>query len=190
MKAAAADTSQSSVHDESEPQIALSSDLHHEICQFLNREALLLDHRKFKPWTELLAEDLRYTAPVRITRNLVNADQQFSTTTGHFDEDYASIKARVGRLLETKSAWAEDPASRTRRFITNVTVYQTDRDDEFDVISYLLVTRNRADADSYKFLSAERRDRLRRDHRSFKLVRREILVDQAVLGMPNFAIFL
>jgi 3-phenylpropionate/cinnamic acid dioxygenase small subunit len=177
-------------HDESEPQIALSSDLHHAICQFLNREALLLDHRNFKLWAELLAEDLRYVAPVRITRNLVDAGRQFSTSTGHFDDDYASIKARVGRLLETKSAWSEDPASRTRRFITNVTVYDTDLPNEFDVISYLLVTRNRAEADTYKLLSAERHDRLRRDKNSFKLVKREILLDQAVLGMPNFAIFL
>ena len=188
MNAAVADSL--STHDESEPQIALNSDLHHEICQFLNREALLLDHRKFKPWTELLAEDLKYFAPVRITRNRADMDKQFSSTTGHFDDDYASIKARVSRLVETKSAWAEDPASRTRRFITNVTIYTTDRDNEFDVISYLLVARNRGEADTYKLLSAERHDRLRRDKQSFKLVKREILLDQAVLGMPNFAIFL
>ena len=84
----------------------------------------------------------------------------------------------------------EDPASRTRRFVTNVSIWETENPDEYEVLNYLFLTRNRADAKDYKQLSAERYDRLRMTKDGFQLARRSILVDQVVLGMPNFAIFL
>jgi len=39
-------------------------------------------------------------------------------------------------------------------------------------------------------ISGERNDLLRVDGEGFKLVRREVILDQAVLGTPNLAIFL
>jgi 3-phenylpropionate/cinnamic acid dioxygenase small subunit len=98
--------------------------------------------------------------------------------------------SRINRLTATKSAWSEDPASRTRRFVSNVSVWETDTPDEYKVSSYLLLTRNRADARDYRQLSAERNDRLRWNGERFLLARRTILIDQVVLGMPNLAIFL
>ena len=56
--------------------------------------------------------------------------------------------------------------------------------------SYLLITRSRFNFSEYDLISAERRDVLRQDGASFKLARREIILDQAVLGTPNLAIFL
>src|SRR3546814_17490129 len=46
----------------------------------------------------------------------------------------------MGRILRLsgKSAWAEDPPSRTRRLVTNVFVEETDKPAEFVVTSYLL----------------------------------------------------
>jgi hypothetical protein len=69
-------------------------------------------------------------------------------------------------------------------------VYETDTPDEYEVVSYLLLTRNRADARDYKHLSAERYDRLRWVGDRFLLTNRKVLLDQVVLGMPNLAIFL
>ena len=89
-----------------------------------------------------------------------------------------------------ESAWAEDPPSRTRRLVTNVLVEETDKPQEYSVRSYLLVTRSRFNFDEYDLISAERRDILRADGEGFKLAKREILLDQAVLGTPNLAIFL
>jgi 3-phenylpropionate/cinnamic acid dioxygenase small subunit len=95
------------------------------------------------------------------------------------------MMGRLGRL-KTKSAWAEDPPSRTRRFITNVLVWKTDKADELEATSYLLLARSRYEYDQYQFLSAERNDRLRRvEGGGFKLARREIVVDQW-----NLAVFL
>ena len=170
-------------------EIPYGSPVHDRITSWLIREARLLDHRHLDEWTECLAADLVYTAPVRETRRVQQYDAEFGAI-GHFDDDHASMLARVKRLTATKSAWSEDPASRTRRFVTNVSAWETDRPDEYEVSSYLLLMRNRADARDYKQLSAERNDLLRWNGERFLLARRTILLDQVVLGMPNFAIFL
>lgn len=174
----------------SEVRVAVGSAIYNEIIEFLYREAALLDQVRLDEWAGLLAEDLRYTAPLRVTRT--GADQSGSVvrTTKHFDDDYQSIMTRLGRL-KTKSAWAEDPPSRTRRLITNVLVTQGEHAGEYEVVSYLFLARSRYEESDYRFISAERRDLLRRnDAGEFKLARREILVDQSVLGVQNFAIFL
>ena len=164
--------------------------VHFEVQQFLNHEAYLLDTMRLREWTGLLAEDLDYKVPVRQTRDRATFSKEISDTVCHMEDDYYSIMGRVSRLVDGKSAWSEDPPSRVRRFVTNVAVGETDKADEFEVVNYLLVARNRFDQETYQLLCAERRDLVRRVGHSFKLVRREVLVDQAVLGMPNLGIFL
>jgi 3-phenylpropionate/cinnamic acid dioxygenase small subunit len=171
-------------------RIAVGSALYNRVVEFMYEEAALLDQIRLQEWAARLASDLIYTAPLRETRSM---DQQNSTvvrTVQHFHDDWRSIMGRVMRLTGTKSAWAEDPPSRTRRLVTNVMVAKTAKPDEFAVTSYLLVTRSRFNSPEYDLISAERRDLLRQDGDSFKLARREIIVDQAVIGTPNFAIFL
>lgn len=167
-----------------------SAEVHFEVQQFLNHEAYLLDTLRLRDWTGLLAEDLDYKVPVRQTRDRATFSREISDTVCHMEDDYHSIMGRVSRLVDGKSAWSEDPPSRVRRFVTNVAVGATDVADEFEVVNYLLVARNRFDQETYQLLCAERRDRVRRVGNSFKLVRREVLMDQAVLGMPNLGIFL
>jgi 3-phenylpropionate/cinnamic acid dioxygenase small subunit len=48
-------------------------------------------------------------------------------TMQHYHDDWRSVMGRIVRLTGTKSAWAEDPPSRTRRLVTNVRV--SDRPD-------------------------------------------------------------
>lgn len=170
-------------------RVRVGSPVYNEIVEFLYEEAALLDQLRVEEWTELLAKDLAYSAPMRVTRNLAQQNQSIIRTVQHFDDDYDSIMARVGRLTKTTSAWAEDPPSRTRRFITNVLVRETANPEEFEVVSYLYLTRSRME-DYNAELTAERHDVLRRDGDSFKLARREIIVDQSVLTMSNFAVFL
>ena len=89
-----------------------------------------------------------------------------------------------------KSAWAEDPPSRTRRFVTNVRVAESETAGEYEVVSYLYVERSRLDNPDNETISAERRDIWRLVDGAYKLASREIIVDQSTLGMSNFAIFL
>lgn len=170
-----------------EPTDALT---HYEVQRFLHLDSFLLDHNRLAEWLNILAPDLRYFIPVRQTQDRANRDKEFSTTIGHMDEDFQSIALRVHRLVNTRSAWSEDPASRVRRFVTNVSVWRTDVEEEYDVVSYLLLTRNRFYQENYHLLSAERHDRVRRVGRTFELVSRTVYMDQSVLGMPNLAIFL
>jgi len=163
--------------------------LYNEIVDFLYDEAALLNENRLTEWVELLADDLRYRMPIRETLSRRDGPG-FDPRAGHFDDDLPSIRLRVRRLLETKSAFAEDPPSRSRRFVTNVVVRRTNPADEYAVTSDLLLTRSRWDATTYDLVSASREDVLRRTDGAWKLARRTILVDQATLGTPNLAIFL
>ncbi|AZS19303.1 MULTISPECIES: 3-phenylpropionate/cinnamic acid dioxygenase subunit beta [unclassified Caulobacter] len=171
-------------------RVPVGSPAYNQIAEFLYEEAWLLDEIRLAEWVERLDTDLRYTCPVRQTRPLSQNAASIVRTVMHFDETYASIRGRVGRITDTRSAWAEDPPSRTRRLITNILVESTDNPDEFEVRSYLLCSRSRFEETNLLFLSCVRHDLLRRHGASFKLARREIIVDQTVLGFPNLAIFL
>ena len=135
--------------------------LYNEVLEFIYDEAALLDQQKFDDWAKLLAEDLSYTAPLRITRQGPDRLNTVVRTTLHFDDDYGSIMGRLQRL-GTKSAWAEDPPSRTRRLVTNVRVWESRQADEFEVESYLLLSRSRYEQSQLQILSCVRHDLLRR----------------------------
>ena len=171
-------------------RVPIGSPVYNQIVEYLYDEATMLDEIRLRDWGATLAEDLVYGAPLRQTRSLAQQAASVVRTMQHYHDDYRSMMGRIMRLTGTKSAWAEDPPSRTRRLVTNVMVHHTDKADEFAVVSYLLVMRSRFNFDEYDLISAERRDVLRRSDDTFKLARREILLDQAVLGTPNLAIFL
>ena len=170
--------------------VPIGSPTYNRVLEFLYTEARLLDEVRLKEWAATLAEDLVYTAPLRETRPVAQMAASYVRSTQHFEDDWRSIMGRVMRLTGTKSAWAEDPPSRTRRLVTNVLVEHGVRAGELRVRSYLLVTRSRFNFDELDFISAERQDVLREVEGRIKLARREILLDQAVLGTPNLAIFL
>lgn len=171
-------------------RVPIGSATYNEIVEYLYDEATMLDEIRLLDWSATLATDLVYGAPLRQTRSLAQHAASVVRTMQHFHDDYRSMMGRIMRLTGTKSAWAEDPPSRTRRLVTNVMVSATDKPDEFAVVSYLLITRSRFNFDEFDLISGERRDVLRRSGDTFKLARREILLDQAVLGTPNLAIFL
>jgi 3-phenylpropionate/cinnamic acid dioxygenase small subunit len=170
-------------------RVPVGSPAYNEIVEFLYEEAELLDNLKLQEWGALLAPDLIYTAPLRQTLGSARQSETYVRSMQHFHDDYRSMMGRIMRLTG-KSAWAEDPPSRTRRLVTNVRVRTSGDANEFGVMSCMLVTRSRFNFDDFDLISGERHDVLRRDGASFKLVRREILLDQAVLGTPNLAIFL
>jgi len=169
-------------------RVPLGSEIYNRILETLYDEAAVLDERRFDDWVAMLAPDLIYTAPIRLTRTGPNRDRDVMRTMMHFDDNYQSILMRTGRL--SKSAWAEDPPSRTRRFITNVRVGEAEAPDEYEVVSYLYLSRSRGENPEYEITTAERRDIWRFAGGSYKLSRREIILDQATLSMSNLAVFL
>jgi len=172
------------------PWIAVGAPDYNTVLQFLYEEAAALDWGRFDDWLAMLAEDILYTAPIRLTKSIGEREDSVDRSMMHFDENFVTLTARAGRLTKGRSAWAEDPPSRTRRAVTNLLLRQGQTSDEFEAVSYLMMSRNRFDAASFDWVTAERRDLIRRTAGGLKLARREIIVDQAVLGTPNFAIFL
>lgn len=172
----------------SRKRVPLGSGIYNRLLESLYDEAAALDERRFDDWVAMLSPDLIYQAPIRLTRTGPNKDRDVMRTMFHLDEDYTSILMRTGRLQ--KSAWAEDPPSRCRRFITNVRVAECDTAGEYEVVSYLYLERSRGDNPHNEQLTAERRDVWREVDGAYVLTRREIIVDQSVLGMSNLAVFL
>ncbi|MFC7655495.1 3-phenylpropionate/cinnamic acid dioxygenase subunit beta [Pseudonocardia benzenivorans] len=159
--------------------------LHWEVSEFLFREAALLDSREFTGWLDLLTEDIVYRMPVRVTRERKDGPDIDPAATW-LEENLGTLTVRVARL-GTRSAWSEDPPSRTRHFVTNVIVTEGERPDEVSVHSNLLFTRSRSRHAVNDELTGERRDVLRLVDGRWKLARREVVLDQAVLGTPNLS---
>jgi 3-phenylpropionate/cinnamic acid dioxygenase small subunit len=95
--------------------------------------------------------------------------------------------------MGTEHAWAEDPPSRLRHFITNVRTFEPD--DPADtahlvVESAELLFRSRGDVNDGALLSCGREDVLRRCDDRWKLARRKVIADESVLRMQNLAVFL
>jgi ethylbenzene dioxygenase beta subunit len=161
-------------------------ELEREVAEFLYREAELLDSNSLKQWLELLTDDINYEMPLRLTSERGQSD--IASQTGHFSEDRSSLELRVKRL-GTDFAWAENPPSRTRRFISNIRVEDTSNANEVKAFSYFLLYRSRGSSTQVDLMSGQRQDRLRKLDGSWKLASRLIIVDQAVLGTRNLAIF-
>jgi 3-phenylpropionate/cinnamic acid dioxygenase small subunit len=158
------------------------------IRDFLYQESLALDERRFRDWLTAFAADARYEVPVRVTREKT-AEWELSPTSRIFDDDRETLEIRI-RRLETDFAWAEQPPSRTRHFVTNVLVEECAEDDEYVVRSNCLVYRSRGDSARTDLFSAQRRDRLRRDGAGWLIVHRWAVLDQAVVDAHNLSVFL
>jgi 3-phenylpropionate/cinnamic acid dioxygenase small subunit len=161
---------------------------YHEVVDWVQDEAALLDEGHTIAWTKLLAEDIVYRVPVRQTRLRDDPKPQFAANMFHYDENHTTLTMKVYRLATTASPWCENPMSRSRRLITNIRVYEGDQPDEFTVVSSVLMTRNRHSESVPMVMSGERQDVVRRNGDGFLLARRTFLMDQSTVGFPNLTI--
>ncbi|WP_458413425.1 aromatic-ring-hydroxylating dioxygenase subunit beta [Schinkia sp. CFF1] len=106
------------------------------IESFLYKEADLLDSWRLDEWLTLVREDAMYSVP---TTDAQDGDPQKSLFL--IADDYSRLKARVKRL-SSKFSHAENPRSRTRRFITNVQILN-DENGEVEVTANFIVYRMR-----------------------------------------------
>lgn len=180
------------------PPLPFDDRRHLQAHQFLVNEAYLLDAQRYEDWLDLLTDDVRYLMPVRVT---TARGAGFDSTPdrgpgmAHFDEDKYSLRQRVARI-GTEHAWAEDPPSRLRHFITNVRTFASDNSTDLIVESAELLFRSRGDVNDAALMSCGREDLLRwcdpavAGPRTLKLARRTIIADESVLRMQNLAVFL
>ena len=166
----------------------VSPELHHRISQFLYEEARLLDDWLFRDWLAQLDDDIRYT--MRTTVNAQTRDRRKGVqppTTWIFNDNKDQLERRIARL-ETGMAWAEEPPSRTRHMISNLQVSETDQPDVFAGRLNYLLYRAQKERDE-TFYVGTRMDKVRRlPGDEWRLLEREIVLDQAVITSHNLSV--
>jgi 3-phenylpropionate/cinnamic acid dioxygenase small subunit len=163
--------------------------------QFLYDEAELLDSRKFKEWLELLDDDIVYFMPMRRNVKFGQHAERENTKLGEgiswFDEDKWTLTKRVEQIL-TGVHYAEEPLSRICHMVSNVRITDIEGDvaspEVVTVQSRFLVYQNRVERENYTLIG-KRTDLLRKDGASWRIKRREIILDQNVLLAKNLTAF-
>jgi 3-phenylpropionate/cinnamic acid dioxygenase small subunit len=166
-----------------------------EVEEFLYREADLLDERRFNEWLDLLDDDLVYFMPIRRNVKFGQHAERENTRQGEgiswFDEDKWTLGKRVEQIL-TGVHFAEEPLSRVCHMVSNVRIVDVTPSpaaaETVTATSRFLVWQNRVEYETYTFVG-RRTDVLRRAGGSFKIKRREIILDQNILLAKNLSTF-
>jgi 3-phenylpropionate/cinnamic acid dioxygenase small subunit len=170
------------------------SELRAEIEDRLFLEAELLDERRYEEWLDLFADDLVYFMPIRRNVKYGNHAQE-NTREGidacWFDEDKWTLTKRVEQI-RTGIHWADEPQSRVCHLISNVRVADVvpslEAPQELLAKSHFLIYQNRVATETTMFVG-RREDRFRNIEGTWKIARREILLDQNVLTAKNLTVF-
>lgn len=163
-------------------------DTAYSVEQFLYREAELLDERHFEAWLELFTDDATYEVPLRVTRES-QVGSELSSRGRIFWDSKRTLEIRVQRL-RSEYAWAEQPPSRTRHFVSNVRVEMA-AETTLVVRCSLLVYRNRGDDPRHDLYAARRVDVLvPSEPGSYRIRSRWLALDQANLTGNSLSVFL
>lgn len=168
------------------PDDAVDQETRRRVRNFLHYEAEILDDRELREWLDLMAEDLEYRVPVRVSQEGMDSD---FINMHHIKDSLYTLRARIDRL-DTEYAWAERPPSRYRHHISNIRVKQGDADDELAVKSNVLVYISEGDEPDYTVLSGERQDTLRRVDGELRLVERIVYLDNTTLPLGKISVFI
>lgn len=113
------------------------------IEDFLYEEAALLDEWRLDAWLELFTEDATYEVPATDA-----PDGDPRSTLFLVADDRVRLRSRVGQLLG-KSAWAENPPSRTRRMISNVRIRREAGENIFVTANFVIYRLRFEQMDTY-----------------------------------------
>ena len=162
--------------------------LQYEVEQFLYHEARLLDDRKFDEWLDLLTNDIHYWMPIRRTTTMREIENEFTApgAMAFFDDDKTYLTIRV-KKMSAGNAWSEDPPSRTRHFVSNISIVEIQGDDiTIDADFHLYRTRLDSEEDSWL---GRRKDVLRRVDGNFMIACRHIFLEQTLIKSQNMSNF-
>lgn len=167
----------------------VSIDLHHEIEQFLYREARMLDSEKLREWLDgIVDSEIRYQMVMHEERFRKDKSPPEAKQVMPYDDDYAALDLRI-RQFESGLQTMLDPPQRLRRFITNVEAYHHDKEGEYLVLSYGIASRFRRLYEHEQVIFG-REDVLRRaQDGKFRLVSRRIDLDERVVRNKNLLFF-
>jgi 3-phenylpropionate/cinnamic acid dioxygenase small subunit len=166
-----------------------------EIENYFYEEADLLDQRKYSQWLDLLHEDIHYWVP--LLRNVKYGTHEEAEQTSAqggiswMDEGKTTLTQRV-QQIETGLHWAEEPLSRISHLVTNLRISAVEGGWENPVavntICRFLIYKNRVETET-DFFVGKREDRLVRDEKGWKIIKRKVILDQNVLLAKNMTFF-
>jgi len=157
-----------------------------EIQRFLYHEAAMLDARDYLAWLALLTDDITYQITTQLMRPAEEPVQRFAIV----DEEAESLTMRVQQLADPKLTHAENPATLTRRFLSNFQITHGTSPNHYDVSANLLVYQNRTTGPAGGFLVGMRHDVLRRVDGALKIADRSVDLDETILRDGTLSILL
>lgn len=164
--------------------------LQYRVEQFYYNEAELLDEHRYNDWVALFTDDTHYFMPLR--RTVLRRDRASEFTkpgeSAFFDDDKKTLLARVAKL-NSGTAWAEDPPSRTRHFVTNVRVVDESTPGELVVKTNFILFRSRLKSEEDKWVG-HRQDTLRMVDGGFRIASRTIRLEETILLSRNISNFM
>jgi len=162
---------------------------------FLFEEAEFLDARNYMAWLETLSDNLTYVMPMK--RNVKSGEHASRENTREgvdinwFEEDKWTLTKRAEQIM-TGVHWAEEPLSRVCHMVSNIQLTSirpnADVPTEIDVRSRFLIYQNRVEHEAYFFVG-KRSDTLRLEGDAWRLLHRNIELDQNVLLAKNLTVF-
>lgn len=156
------------------------------VQRFLNREAVLLDGRRFDDWLALLAPEIAYRVTMQVARGAGEPNTEYAI----IEEGIEGLRSRLAQIGTPRLTHAENPASLMRRFVANLEAWNGSRPGELVAHTSVLVYRGRTTLPEGGFYVGERRDLLRRDDGRLLLARREVRLDHTVVfGGPVSTLF-
>lgn len=156
-----------------------------EIEQLYRRETRLLQAGEYRKWLELLADDIRYRAPVVGIVDHRSDVVAPRNALAYYDDDRESLELRVNKLASTM-AWTEYPPSRLRYFVQLTDVEC--READLRATSNFLVYQTRYESRENVFYG-ERSDRLRKIGGRLVVAEREVVLDRGRLPSENLSLF-
>lgn len=161
---------------------------HARVSQFLAEDAALLDANMLWEWYERLADDFVYEIPMRVVRER-GGGSEFPAGAYRQRDSRGTVRQRIERL-ETGHAWAEDPATRTLRIVSNTVLVDVDQDGVVSAQSAVLLYREQVQDPTPELIAGRRLDRIRFSGESPKLVARTVWLAHTTLNTANLGVFL
>jgi len=159
------------------PQNFVDNELYFDVQRFLFAEASLLDRRQYDRWVKLLADEIHYAVYVAVSREVSAEPVEYAIV----DEGAVGLRSRIDQLSNSKLTRAENPASQTRRFISNIEATSDSNSTEVQVVSNLLLYRGRPSIEANSFYVGERQDLLRKNGVGWLIVRRAVRLDHTTI---------
>ncbi len=167
--------------------------------RFYFHEARLLDNRQFQQWLGLCGEEIQYLMPARVNVQVNNRlrgsedmldvshelEDQASMGCPHREENIIHLTVRVERAYKINS-WAEHPPARTRRIVGNVELMAREGE-QLSVLSNFHLYWSRPGNRDVLY-AGQRRDTLRPEEGSYRIARREVLLDYSDIELPTLGL--